>query len=355
LAREANNPYNVLSSYSVEEEESKSPEQDQPRSEEGRQQLNIDDTPSSRETDYLANVRSVGPSRSVPPPALGQPISFIPYRLGREDAIAPVTKPRRDSPEVQNSQARDDEIAALQANQAALASRMDKVQMAVDIANTESNAKFLAIERRLDATDKKIDDKFLSLEATMQLILSRLPLPAANSNSESDEDLIRTRKRSDSSLPSNVSTPKGPELPAQPIRNERPKMRDTTDILHVSIGGIPGLYEAVVDHEAGACYIQHSLPLAQYIQSHSEIVYRTLEDNFPVYILNVVIRTRCLWKEQQRLKVVVGDYHDPPSVLVFAPQALIEDIESSANSTVSSAFTSAGIRPCGNYKSRFGG
>ena len=345
LAREANNPYNALSSYSVEEEESKSPEHDQLRSEEGRQQLNIDDTPNSTETDYLANVRSVGPSRSVPPPTFGQPISFIPYRLGREDATAPATKPRRDSPEAQTSPARDEEIAALQANQAALASRMDKVQMAVDIANTESNAKFMAIERRLDATDKKIDDKFLSLEATMQLILSRLPQPSANSSSESDEDLTRTRKRSDSSLPSNVSTPKGPELPAQPTRNERPKIRDTTDILHVSIGGIPGLYEAVVDHEAGACYIQHSLPLAQYIQSHSEIVYRTLEDNFPVYILNVVIRTRCLWKEQQRLKVVVGDYHDPPSVLVFAPQALVEDIESSANSTVSSAFHTGIISP----------
>ena len=68
LAREASNPYNVLSRDS-EEEESKSPEQDQVAIEE-RPPPNIEDTPGSIETDYLANVRSVAPPRTGLPPTV---------------------------------------------------------------------------------------------------------------------------------------------------------------------------------------------------------------------------------------------------------------------------------------------
>ena len=340
LARAATNPYNDLQ-FSEEEEESKSPDQIQQQIVEGLQQPSIEDTPGSDYTDYQSTVRVLAPSRPGPPPNIGQQTSFTPFRLANNEAKASLDQTRRDSSDVIASQTRDEDIASVKANFNALAARLDKTIMNTDISNDRFNARLNIIEHQIAAASKENQERS---DALMQLILARLPpiATSANPTSDGDDDPIPSRKRSDSSIPSNASTPKGPDLLTQPIAHDRPRMHDTSNILQVGVVGVPGVYDAVVDHEAGTSYIQKSLPLAQYIESHAEPIDYS-DHNYPIYDLNFVIRTRGHWRPQQRLNVVVGDWHDPPSVLVLAPEALIEDIASSANSTVSSAYHTAGI------------
>ena len=108
-----------------------------------------------------------------------------------------------------------------------------------------------------------------------------------------------------------------------------PKPRDPPTHIYVGRPGRLRMYDAIVDPATNICYIDRALPLARKILKTPEIARTGDWNSFPIHLIDLTVWGETKWRFFQRVRVVVGEYHNPPTSLVLAPKCLIERAETS--------------------------